>query len=76
MKLSEFRLAVDDEFGEAYGAVVLRDVVLEVLGGRTATEALSAGVAPREVWLALCVAMDVPTARRHGPTRRERGPRA
>ncbi|HQV81967.1 MAG TPA: DUF3046 domain-containing protein, partial [Ornithinibacter sp.] len=37
-----------------------------VLGGRTALEALDAGESPREVWLALCDAMDVPEERRHG----------
>lgn len=73
MKLSEFQTAVADEFGAAYGSVVLGDVVLESLGSRTAAEALAAGVPPRDVWLALCAAMDVPPARRHGPTRRERG---
>ncbi|WP_394551658.1 DUF3046 domain-containing protein [Agromyces sp. MMS24-JH15] len=71
MKLSEFRIALAGEFGAAYGEVVLGDVALEAFGGRTAREALDAGVAPQEVWLALCAAMDVPPARRHGAHRRE-----
>lgn len=66
MKLSEFRNAVDSEFGEAYGRVVVRDLVLPSLGGASADEALAAGVRPREVWLALCEATDVPEQRRHG----------
>jgi hypothetical protein len=39
---------------------------MSALGGRTAVEALEAGVPPREVWLALCDDMDVPEERRHG----------
>ena len=77
MKRSEFQTAVDDEFGSAYGGVVVNDLVLERVGGRTAREALAAGIAPREVWLALCEATDVPPERRHGVGRRAPGaPRA
>lgn len=71
MKLSEFQIAVDEEFGPGYGSVVVNDLVLAPVGGRTAREALVAGVSPREVWLALCEATDVPPARRHGVGRRE-----
>lgn len=76
MKLSEFRIAVDEEFGPGYGSVVVNDLVLAPVGGRTAREALAAGVPPREVWLALCEATDVPPARWHGVGRREPGDRA
>ncbi|WP_173922144.1 DUF3046 domain-containing protein [Agromyces sp. Marseille-P2726] len=75
MKLSEFQIAVDHEFGPAYGGVVVNDLVLERVGGRTAREALAAGVPPRDVWLALCEATDVPPERRHGVGRREPGAR-
>lgn len=75
MKLSEFQFAVAEEFGEAYGAVVTGELVLGPLGGRTAREALAAGIPAREVWLALCEATDVPAERRHGPAVRERGRR-
>lgn len=54
MKLSEFQRAVVDEFGSGYGQALLTDLVLAELGGRTAQEALSAGIPPREVWIALC----------------------
>jgi hypothetical protein len=40
--------------------------VLGALDGRTARQALAAGVPPRTVWLALCEATDVPESRRHG----------
>lgn len=66
MRLSEFRQAVADEFGEAYGQVVTRDLMLVGLGDRSPEQALRAGVAPREVWLAICEASDVPVSRRHG----------
>ncbi|GAA4376766.1 DUF3046 domain-containing protein [Agromyces bauzanensis] len=75
MKLSEFQVAVDEEFGAGYGSVVVNDLVLAAVGDRTAREALAAGVPARDVWLALCEATDVPAARRHGAGRREPGRR-
>ena len=54
------------EFGEAYAGSLARSHVMSALGGRTAVEALDAGVSPREVWLALCADLDVPEHRRHG----------
>lgn len=66
MRVSEFWRAVDQVFGEAYGPVVTRDVVLEDLGGRSAVDALDAGIDARRVWDALCDSQDVPLDRRHG----------
>ncbi len=71
MRLSEFWLAVSDEFGEAYGRVVTHDLVLEEVGGRTADQAVAAGVSVRAIWLALCKAMDVPPERWYGVGQRE-----
>jgi len=65
MRLSEFRQALKDEFGESYGRVLTRDLVLGPLG-TTADQALAGGVPARDVWLALCAETDVPPARRHG----------
>jgi hypothetical protein len=73
VRLSEFRIAVDDEFGEAYGRVVTRDLVLGDVGGLTADQAIKAGVPPRAIWLALCQASDVPESRRYGVGLRETG---
>ncbi|WP_394279495.1 DUF3046 domain-containing protein [Microbacterium sp.] len=70
MRHSEFDRAVEDEFG-AHGSALVDDLVLTAVGGRTARQALAAGVAPREVWAALCVEADVPLARRHGAGRLE-----
>ena len=69
MKRSEFNLAIEQEFGPGYGIVVVNDLVLAALGGRTASEALSDGVPPRDVWFAICDATDVPESRRHGAGR-------
>jgi hypothetical protein len=65
VRLSEFRQALKDEFGEAYGRVLAHDLVLTPLG-RTADEALSGGVSAREVWMALCQETDVPKSRWFG----------
>ncbi|KAA9146002.1 DUF3046 domain-containing protein [Microbacterium lushaniae] len=70
MRRSEFDRAVSDEFG-ARGASLVSDLVLSAIGGRTAEEALAAGVPPREVWLALCEETDVPPSRRYGAGRLE-----
>lgn len=69
MKRSEFNLAIEQEFGPGYGSVVVNDLVLPGLGGRTGAEALADGVPPRDVWLAICHETDVPESRRHGAGR-------
>jgi len=70
MRRSEFLRAVDLEFG-ARASMLKTDLVLDALGNRTADEALEAGVAPREIWLALCEETDVPAERRYGVGRLE-----
>lgn len=65
MRQSELERAVRDEFG-GLGAVLLNDLVLSDLGGRTGNDALAHGYSPRQVWLALCVAQQVPKERWHG----------
>jgi hypothetical protein len=66
MRQSEFRQAVADEFGLAYGRVVTRDLVIAELADKTADVALKDGVSPRQVWLALCRASGVPESRWYG----------
>ncbi|QAY60799.1 DUF3046 domain-containing protein [Microbacterium protaetiae] len=70
MRRSEFQRAVADEFGTR-GAALVADLSLPAVGGRTAAEAMDAGIPPREVWLALCEEMDVPPSHRHGVGRME-----
>ena len=60
VRLTEFRELVEVQFGPVRGASLLVDHVLTRLGGRTATQAIEAGVEPREVWRALCADFDVP----------------
>lgn len=71
MKRSEFDIAIADEFGDAYGRVLVNDLVLPGLGGRTARDAIRAGVDVRAVWIALCDETDVPISRRAGVGRPE-----
>ena len=66
MTLSEFYLAVSDEFGETQGRALLRDLVIDGLGNQSAREALDAGETPKKVWFELCAAMQVPENRWHG----------
>lgn len=66
MRLSKFRELIRDEFGEAYGAVICRDLVITELGDKTAEDALKQGVDPRVVWLAICKAQSVDPIRWHG----------
>ena len=57
---------MDDEFGAGYSRVLSSSLVLAGVGGRTADQALAAGVPPRQVWLAMCDVQDVPPERRLG----------
>lgn len=57
---------MDDEFGAGYSRTLASSLVLAEVGGVTADEALAKGVAPRDVWLAICNMQDVPPERRLG----------
>ena len=57
---------MDDEFGAGYSRVLSSSLVLAGVGGRTADQALAAGVSPRYFWLAFCDVQDVPAERRLG----------
>ena len=66
MRLSQFQELMADEFGEGHASVLLTDLVLVPLGEKTGKAALDSGADPRDVWLAICAAMDVPKDRWHG----------
>lgn len=66
MTHSEFLIAVDEEFGAIQARTIVRDLVLNGLGHSTAAEALARGESPRDVWWALCGAMQVPRERWYG----------
>ena len=64
VRLTYFRELMADEFGPARAASLSRDHVFAELGGLTVEQALEQGHDPRNVWLAVCRAYDVPPARR------------
>ena len=66
MRVSEFWQAVNDEFGVTYGRTIARDLVFPQFGDVSAVQAIERGEDPREVWLALCRATDVPQDRWYG----------
>ena len=66
MRLSEFRLAVVEAFGDAYAPTLCKQLALTNLDSLTANEALERGIPPRDVWHALCDQMDVAPAVRSG----------
>lgn len=57
---------MDDEFGQAYAAVILNDLALQTLSDRTGKACLDAGEDPKAVWLAICQTVGVPEERWHG----------
>lgn len=74
MRYREFWQLVDEVFGPAYGRTLVREQVLPRLDDRTPEQALEAGVDPRDVWHALCDALDVPDAQRWGQDRHRQAP--
>lgn len=64
MRNTVFRKLMAGEFGEIRAEMLARDHVLSSLGGRTADQALDAGISAKEVWLAMCDAFEVPEHRR------------
>ncbi|GHG56364.1 hypothetical protein GCM10012320_28740 [Sinomonas cellulolyticus] len=66
---SDFWRLMEDEFGAGYAHVLASSAVLSAVGGRTAEDALKAGVPPRTVWNAVCDLQDVPPERRLGKDR-------
>lgn len=64
MRTTVFRGLMASEFGDARAAMIARDHVFADLGGRTADDALAAGLPPQQIWRAVCDAFDVPPERR------------
>ena len=64
MRLQEFWSRLDNQFGAMRAQSVSRDHLFSELGGRSAVEAIDAGVPVRRVWLAICEAYDVPPKER------------
>jgi hypothetical protein len=64
VRLQEFWSRLDAQFGSMRAQSVARDHVFAVLGGRSAADAIEAGVPVRKVWLAVCEDFDVPPRER------------
>jgi hypothetical protein len=64
VRLQEFWSRLDEQFGSMRAQSVARDHVFSSLGGRTAVEAIEAGLPVRRVWLAICEDYDVPRKER------------
>lgn len=67
---SDFWDLMNAEFGSAYAGSLARDYSLGALGGRTPEQALDHGMAPRQVWVAICADFDIPPHRHFGPEKR------
>lgn len=64
MRHTEFWSRLDDALGSAYSRSWADMFVIGDLGGRTANEALNAGVPPKEVWAAVWRALELPQNKR------------
>jgi len=64
MRITHFRRQMAEEFGRVRADMIARDHVFSVFGNRSVDQALAAGYDPKEVWLAVCEAFDVPSGRR------------
>jgi hypothetical protein len=60
VRLQDFWSRMREQFGSVRAESVARDHVFSSLGGRSAVEAIDAGLPVRKVWLAVCEAFDVP----------------
>ncbi|MBC3844178.1 DUF3046 domain-containing protein [Streptacidiphilus sp. 4-A2] len=60
MRLTVFWQKMNDHFGPAYAESFASDHVMSELGGRTVRQALDAGWETKDVWRAVCVAVQVP----------------
>ena len=66
MRLSQFHELMADEFGKPQSEVLIRDLALFELGDKTASVLLAQGEDPRQIWLAICRAQQVPKDRWSG----------
>ncbi|ABL81843.1 MULTISPECIES: DUF3046 domain-containing protein [unclassified Nocardioides] len=64
MRHTEFWSRLDDALGPAYSRSWADMYVMAELGGRTAAQALAAGVPPKQVWAAVWSALELPASKR------------
>jgi hypothetical protein len=61
MRLTDFWERMDAVFGPEYARSWARDFSLSALGERTVMQAIDSGIETREIWDAVCGAVDVPS---------------
>ncbi len=64
MRHTEFWSRMDDALGAAYARSWADMYVIAELEGRTAAQALAAGVPPKRVWAAVWSALELPASKR------------
>jgi hypothetical protein len=64
MRHTEFWERMDHALGPAYSRSWADMFVIGELGGRTASQALDAGVPPKEVWRAVWSVLELPASER------------
>lgn len=64
MRHTEFWARMEEVLDPGYVRSWASQFVMSDLGGRTAQEALDAGVPPKEVWAAVWRALDLPANKR------------
>jgi DUF3046 family protein len=64
MRHTEFWARMEQALGSSYAKTWAELTVLSELGGRTPSEALAAGMAPKQVWAAVWRKLELPEAQR------------
>jgi Protein of unknown function (DUF3046) len=64
MRHTEFWSRLEGALGDGYYRAWASQFVMADLGGRTAQEALDAGVPPKQVWAAVWRALELPATER------------
>ena len=60
MRHTEFWERMREQFGDSYADSFARDFVIAELGGRTVSEAIADGEDVKEIWRAVCDALELP----------------
>lgn len=64
MRHTEFWERMEEALGPAYSRTWAHSFVMSSLGGRTAEEALAAGIPTKQIWKAVWEALELPATQR------------
>jgi DUF3046 family protein len=64
MRHTEFWARLEHALGKAYARAWAEQFAMGELGGRTAVQALDAGVPPKQVWAAVWSTLELPPSER------------